>query len=176
MQKQYMPNRLFILLIMVGFVMPFLSLYTRANEDDITLTNKDRAEIVRDVLTREITRRREEESKYRTLKKGEKTGELQIILSTLNIEPELVPKLTDVKFILMKPDEIETRMKLGGRVQYLALSEFSVEGSKVIVTLLDNNWSRRARAFVSSKSSRYEYSQANGKWTGNLIKSGMLIS
>jgi hypothetical protein len=165
-----------LVFMMVGFVMPSLSLNIRANEDDITLTNEDRAEIVRDVLTREITRRREEESKYRTLKKGEKTGELQIILSTLNIEPELVPKLTDVKFILMKPDEIETRMKLEGRVHYLAFGEFRVEGSKVIVTLLDNNWSRRARAFVSSKSSRYEYSQANGKWAGKLINSGMLIS
>ncbi len=167
-----MPNKLFVLLIMVGFVMSSLSLNIRANEDDITLTSEDRAEIVRDVLNREITRRREEESKYGTLKKGE----FQIILSTLNIEPELVPKLADVKFILMKPSEIEARMKREGRVQYLAFSEFRVEGSKVIVTLLANNWSRRARAFVSSQSFSYEYSQTKGKWAGKLIKSGMLIS
>ena len=89
-----MPNKLFVLLIMVGFVMSSLSLNIRVNEDDITLTSEDIAEIMRDVLNREITRRREEGSKYRTLKKGE----FQIILSTLNIEPELVPKLADVKF------------------------------------------------------------------------------
>ncbi|MEP6820012.1 MAG: hypothetical protein ABJA18_10800 [bacterium] len=123
-------------------------------------------------MNREITRRREEESKYGTLKKGE----FQIILSTLNIEPELVPKLADVKFILMKRSEIEARMKREGRAQYLAFSEFRAEGSKVIVTLLANNWSRRARAFVSSQSFSYEYRQTKGKWAGKLIKSGMLIS
>jgi hypothetical protein len=42
---------------------------------------------------REITRRRAGEAEYGPLKKGE----FQIILCTLNIEPELVPKLTDVK-------------------------------------------------------------------------------
>ncbi len=172
MRKRSIPNRLFGLLIMAGFVMSSSSLNIRANEDNITLTSEDRAEIMRDVLSREITRRREEESKYGTLKKGE----FQIILSTLNIEPELVPKLTDVKFILMKPSEIEARMKREGRVQYLAFSEFRVEGSKVIVTLLANNWSRRARAFVSSQSFSYEYRQTKGKWAGKLIKSGMLIS
>ena len=172
MQKRHTPNRLFALLIIVGFVVLSLSLNISANEGDITLRREDRAEIIRDVLNREITRRREEESKYRTLKKGES----QIVLSTLNIEPELVPKLADVKFILMKPSEIEARMKREGRVQYLEFSEFRVEGSKVMATLLANNWSRRARAFVSSQSFSHEYSQTKGKWAGKLIKSGMLIS
>ena len=55
--------------MVAGFVMSSLSLNIRANEDNITLTSEDRAEIVKDVLNREITRRREEESKYRTPKK-----------------------------------------------------------------------------------------------------------
>jgi hypothetical protein len=123
-------------------------------------------------LNREITRRREEASKFRTLKKAE----FQIILSTLNIKSELVPKLTDVTFLLMTPNEIEAKLEREGRVGYLVFSEFRVEGSKVRVTLLDNNRSRRARAFVSSRSSSYEYSQTNGKWAGKLLKSGMMIS
>jgi hypothetical protein len=142
------------------------------NEDDTTLTSEDRAEITRDVLNREITRRREEESKFRTSKKAE----FQIILSTLNIKSELVPKLTDVTFLLMTPNDIEAKMAREGRVHYLVFSEFRVEGSKVRVTLLDSNQSRRARAFVSSQSFSYEYSHTNGKWAGKLLTSGMLIS
>jgi hypothetical protein len=166
MQNRLMPNRLFVLLIIVGFVMPSLSLNISANEGDITPTREDRAEIVRDVLNREITRRREGESKHGAVKKGE----VQIILSTLNIEPEVVPKLTDVKFILMKPSEIQVLRKSS-----LAFSEFRVEGSKVIVTLVATTLSRGFRAFVSSRSFTYEYRRTKGKWAGKLIKSGMLI-
>lgn len=153
-------------------VMSSLRLNIGANEGDLALTREDTAEITRDVLNREITRRREEESKFRTPKKAE----FQIILSTLNIKSELVPKLTDVTFLLMTPNEIEAKLEREGRVGYLVFSEFRVEGSKVKVTLLDNNRSRRARALVSSRSFSYEYSQTNGKWAGKLVKSGMLIS
>ena len=162
-----MPNRLFVLLIIVAFVVSGLSFKVIAIKDDITLTNDDRAEIIRDVLNREITRRREGEAKYGPLKKGE----FQIILSTLNIEPELVPKLADVKFILMKPSEIQVLRKSS-----LAFSEFRIKGSKVIVTLIDTTLSRGPRAFVSSRSFTCEYSQRKGRWAGKLIKSGMLIS
>lgn len=81
MQERYITNRLFVLLIIVGFVRPLSSLSISANEGDITLTREDRAEIIRDVLNREITRRREGESKHGRLRKSE----FQIILSTLNI-------------------------------------------------------------------------------------------
>ncbi|MDQ6652664.1 MAG: hypothetical protein M3Y84_07950 [Acidobacteriota bacterium] len=70
MQKRHTPNRRFVLLIIVGFVMPSSSLNISANEGDITLTREDRAEIIRDVLNREITRRREGEAKHGAEKKG----------------------------------------------------------------------------------------------------------
>jgi hypothetical protein len=141
-----------------------------ANQDEIVLTDEDRTEIIRQILSREITRRREEESQYGTSSKGD------IILSTLNIEPELVPKIPDVNFIFLKPDEIEERVTRGG-LAYLEFSKFEAQGSKVVVALDNTYRGRRApRAFISSQSFSYEYRKVDGKWEGKLISSGTLIT
>jgi hypothetical protein len=143
-----------------------------ANQDEIILTDEDRTEIVRQMLSREITRRREKEPKYGTSSKGN----FEIILSTLNIKPELVPKIPDLNFIFLKPDEIEERVTRGG-LAYLAFSKFEVQGSKVVVALNSTFRARTApRSFVSSQSFSYEYRKVDGKWEGKLTSSGQLIS
>lgn len=172
MQKRYTPNRSCVLLILVGFIVFSPPLNVRASDDDLILTDEDRTEILRQVLGQEITRRKEEQTKYGRPRKDD----YEIILSTLNIKPDLVPKIPDVKFIFLKPDEIEERVTRGG-LAYLAFSKFEVQGSKVVVTLDKSFRSRRRpRAFISVQSFSYEYRKVDGKWEGKLISSGLLIT
>jgi len=105
MQKRYTPNRPCVLLIFVGFIVFSSPLNVRASDDDLILTDEDRTEILRQVLGQEITRRKEEQRKYGRPRKGD----YEIILSTSNIKPELVPKIPGVNFIFLKLDEIEER-------------------------------------------------------------------
>ena len=172
MQKRYTPNRPCVLLIFVGFIVFSSPLNVRASDDDLILTDEDRTELLRQVLGQEITRRKEEQRKYGRPRKGD----YEIIISTSNIKPELVPKIPDVNFIFLKPDEIEERVTRAG-LAYLAFSKFEVQGSKVVVTL-DKSFKsrRRPRAFISVQSFTYEYHKVDGRWVGKLTRTGHLIT
>jgi hypothetical protein len=149
------------------------TLNRRAQGDDLKLTDEDRAEIVSQMLKREIARIKEERAKY---DKGRK-GILTLTLSTQNITPSLVPNIPGVKFVLIEPAEIEKRIKEALGISYLAFDTFEVKGPVVTVSLINaDRGPGRVRAFVYIKQNKYEYRKEDGKWVGKLINSGALIS
>lgn len=143
-----------------------------AHEDDLKLTDEDRAEIVSQTLKREIALIKEERSKYERRK-----GILTLTLSTQNIKPSLVPDIPGVKFILIEPEEIEKRIKEARGISYLAFDKFEVKGSVVMVSLSNVfRGAGRIRTFISIRTNKYEYRKEDGKWIGKFIKSGHLIT
>lgn len=176
MQTQKRPNRLSILILLAGYILLFGFSDVRAQRGNIILTNNDKKEIIKQMLTTEVTRFKKEESKYKTLPEGN----LEIILSLENIEPDLVPQIKDVKFILLKNSEIYKRIEhtrvFGGGVRYLSFSDFKIIGSKIIVSLDNTYKAKRGRAFIHIKSFEYEFYKVTGKWEGKLLKEGGLIT
>jgi hypothetical protein len=144
-----------------------------AQGDDLKLTDADRAEIVSQMLKREIARIKEERAKYDRRRKGI----LTLTLSTQNITPSLVPNIPGVKFFLIEPVEIETRIKGGLGISYLVFDAFEVKGPVVTVSLSNaDRGPGRVRAFIYIKQNKYEYRKEDGKWVGKLINSGALIT
>ncbi|MDQ2974838.1 MAG: hypothetical protein M3R69_05420 [Acidobacteriota bacterium] len=149
------------------------ALNRRAQSDDLKLTDEDRAEIVSQMLKREIARIKEERAKYDKRRKGI----LTLTLSTQNLKPSLVPSIPGVKFILIEPEEIEKRIKEALGISYLAFDTFEVKGPVVTVSLSNvDRGPGRIRAFIYIKQNKYEYRKEDGKWVGKLINSGALIS
>ena len=145
----------------------------RVPGDDLKLTDEDRAEIVNQMLSREIARLKEERSKYERRRKGN----LTLTLSTQNIKPSLVPDIAGVKFILIEPEEIEKRIKEARGISYLAFDKFEVKGQVVKVSLSNVfRGAGRIRTFISIQTNEYEYRKEDGKWSGKFVKSGRLIS
>ena len=149
------------------------ALNRRAQGDDLKLTDEDRAEIVSQMLKREVARIKEERAKYDKRRKGI----LTLPLSTQNIRPSLVPNIPGVKFVLIEPVEIEKRIKEALGISYLAFDEFEVKGPVVMVSLSNvDRGAGRIRPFIYIKQDKYEYRKENGKWVGKLINSGGLIT
>jgi len=149
------------------------ALNSRAREDDLKLTDEDRAEMVGQMLKREIALIKEERSKY---ERGRK-DDLTLILSTQNIKPSLVPDIPEVKFILIEPAEIEKRIKEARGISYLAFDKFEVKGQLVAVSLSNVfRGAGRIRTFISIRTDNYEYRKEDGKWIGKLVNSEHLIT
>ena len=149
------------------------ALTSRAQEDKLKLTDEDRAEIVSQMLKREIARIKEERSKYERRRKGD----LTLTLSTQNIKPSLVPEIPGVKFFLIEPEEVEKRIKEARGISYLAFDKFEVKGPLVSVSLSNaDRGAGRIRAFIYIKRNEYEYRKEGGKWVGKLVNSGGLIT
>jgi hypothetical protein len=163
------------LILLAGYILLFGFSDVRAQRENIILANNDKKEIIKQMLTTEVLRYKKDESKYGRLP----DGNLEIILSLENIEPDLVPKIKDVKFILLKNSEIYKRIehtRVFGGVRYLSFSDFKIKGSKIIVSLDNTYKAKRGRAFVHSKSFEYEFRKVNGKWEGKLLREGGLIT
>lgn len=142
-------------------------------ENELKLTDEDRAEIVSQTLKQEVALIKEERAKYEVPSKAD----LTLRLSTQNIKPSLVPDIPGVKFILLEPAEIEKRTKEGRGISYLAFVKFEVKGPVVMVSL--SNAFRgmgRVRPFISIRTNNYEYRREDGKWVGKLVNSGRLIT
>ena len=149
------------------------ALNSRAQEDELKLTDEDRAEIVSQMLKREIARINEERAKYERRRKGD----LTLTLSTQNIKTSLVPNIPGVKFFLIEPEEVETRIKEARGISYLAFDKFEVKGPLVSVSLSNvDRGAGRIRTFIYIKTNEYEYRKEGGKWAGKLVNSGGLIT
>ncbi len=144
-----------------------------AYEDDLKLTDEDRAEIVSQTLKRQIALIKEERPKYERRRKGN----LTLTLSTHNIKPSFVPDIPGVKFILIEPEEIEKRIKEARGISYLAFDKFEVKGPVVTVSLSNVfRGAGRIRPFISIEENEYEYRKEDGKWVGKFVNSRRLIS
>ena len=148
-------NRLSILLTLS--LAALLTNVSAGGAKDVQLTDGDKAAIVRDILMN-----------ANLLERGLRLGEVkgEIYLSTENISPQIVPKLSGVKFISLDPKGKDDWPKAG--YSLFEFSDFKVRGSKVVVSLTDS-WSYDPGQY---RKVTYEYRKASGKWRGR----AMLVS
>jgi hypothetical protein len=122
-----------------------------AQQKTTSLTNKDKAIIVKSILLKEDF-----------LNRGLGVDETKEIvnLSLENITPEVVPKIPGIKFVLFNQEQIKEKIKTSFR--YYAFGRFGIKGSKVLVDF--------GNYFPSySNGSTYEFKRVKGKWIGKLI-------
>ena len=121
----------------------------------MTLSESDRVEIIRSILSR-----------TNFLSEGERSK--TVYLSTEHIPVRLLeemPAVAGVTFVLMTPAEIAEKAQTG--FEYYSFSEFRVRGRAVRISFIENN-EVRATGFQSDAGREYEYRKVRGKWRGNI--------
>jgi hypothetical protein len=144
-------NRFWGIVLLVGVSLVVAHAQTRRN---IELTDRDKAQILKSILLSQDL-----------LDRGLRLGEVRgiIYLSTDNIAPELVPRIRDIRFMLLSPNN-ESRWPQSG-ISLFEFSAFAVNGSKVTVSLTVTWFSRSNRhSYVRTT---YEFRKSAGKWVGN---------
>lgn len=130
------------------------------------ISDKDQAEIIKLTLERALVAK--EIPDYHLIKDKE-----NIVLSTENIDPNLVPNIPGVNLILLDPDEIQENADLEGDFLYLRFEQVKVENSKVIISL-DNIWAvsqYTQGAYLSGGGFTIEYHRDFfGRWSGEVIR------
>ena len=132
-----------LLLLVIVTLQLSTSSVAHAGEGGLSLDDRDRALIMESVLKRELA------------------GKVKrCVLSTENIDPRLLPRISGVKIVPLDPDKIQERAKLSGGFKYLAFTKFEVQGTKVVVIVEytwsgDNTW---------KGGSTYEYIKTSGRW------------
>jgi hypothetical protein len=99
------------------------------------------------------------------LNRGLRLGEVRgiIYLSTQHIAPEIIPRIRDVRFMLLSPND-ESHWPQSG-ISLFEFSGFVVNGLKVTVSLTVSWFSRSTRhSYVRTT---YEFRKSAGKWVGN---------
>ena len=93
--------------------------------------DRDKSQIIKSILLQQDL-----------LNRGLRVGEVRgiIYLSTINIAPDLVPKIRDISFVLLNPDE--SNWPKSGFTLF-EFSKFELNGSKVTVSLTDT-WLNRS--------------------------------
>jgi len=96
------------------------------------VTGEDMPEIIRLTLERALVQG--EIPAYELIKDKE-----SIVLSTKNIDPNLIPKIPEVNFIFLDPERIQEKAEREGDFLYLRFNQVKIEDFRVLVSL-DNTW------------------------------------
>lgn len=130
----------------------------------IILTEADKLEIIKPTLEKALLNKQIPD--YGLLK-----DKKNVVLSTENISPSLVPKLTGVNLILLSPEEIQEKANLEGDFTYLSFGEIRANGDKIFV-VLRNTWVKSKTSkvmYLSGGGMFLEYRKENGKWVGEVV-------
>ena len=130
----------------------------------ITLTELDKLEIIKPTLERALFNKQIPD--YGLLK-----DKANVVLSTKNISPNLVPKLTGVNLILLSPDKIQEKADSEGDFTYLSFGEITANGDKIFVVLA-NTWVKSKtshKVYMSGGAMFLEYRKENSKWIGEIV-------
>ena len=144
-------NRFFGMVLLVGVCLVVANAQT---ERTIQLTQRDKTQIIKSVLLWQDF-----------LDRGLRIGEVRgiVYLSTENIAPELVPRIRDVRFMLLSPDEQSNWPQSG--ISLFEFSDFVIKGSKVTLSLIDTWFIKSNRhSYVRIT---YEFRKSSGKWVGH---------
>jgi inhibitor of cysteine peptidase len=128
------------------------------------LSRSDEAELIRAALHRALVL--EEIPDYALLANQE-----TIILSTANIDAELVPALSNVALTLMTPEEIQARADEMGDFPYLQFEAFSVEKSDRVRVSLGSRWAvggDSEMGYLSGGGFEILYERTGNGWTGEI--------
>jgi len=124
-------------------------------------TDKDRLEIIRLTLERAVIAA--EVPDYHLIRDKQ-----NIILSTENITPDLVPQIPGVNFALIDQEQIQRMTHTEKYLSFLSFKEISYRQGKVIVKIVNTNMSRQSGLHAGSLI--IEYNKEKGKWIGRVTE------
>lgn len=153
-----------------------VELLNPSHEDNLTLTDDDRREIIKDALNEAILKKKMSNLGFWDKQREDKTKDkLDVYLLKQNVAPDLLPELPGVNLILLNADEMQERANSETSIVYLAFNKFSAEGSTVIVSLdihlLQSKLPGAQRWMGWGAGHTYVYRKENGKWVGRIISS-----
>ncbi|MBU1717420.1 MAG: hypothetical protein KKG70_17640 [Proteobacteria bacterium] len=93
-----------------------------------------------------------------------------IVLSSENVNPSLLPQISGVTLTLLSPEQIQEKADRQGDFLYLRFKEITVEDSKIIVSL-ESAWAigkNSTTAYLSGGGFTVEYHRKDGKWVGEV--------
>jgi|SRR5215475_17708 len=124
-------------------------------------TDKDRLEIVRLTLERAVIAA--EVPDYHLIRDKQ-----NIILSTENITPDLVPQIPGVNFALIDQEQIQRMAYAEKYLSFLSFKEISYRQGKVIVKIVNTNMSRQSGLHAGVLI--IEYNKEKSKWIGRVTE------
>lgn len=138
----------------------------QSEQAGLEVTEEDKAAIVKSVLERKLKFQDSPERvrailEQRLKQQGMPGADRTVKPSAENIDPNSVPEIAGIRFILLQREEIQEKSEDG--VTYLRFDKFEVEGSKVIVGLSER---RRNGADISVMGTVYEYRKESDQWIG----------
>jgi hypothetical protein len=134
------------------------------------LTNRDKLQIVTEMLTRTLAEKPEnaDEISDLDLLMRAKGG---IVISTRNLV-HLVPRVPTVNLLVLTPKEIQGKADSEGDFMYLVFTEFIVNKSRVVVTL-GRAWAKAKTSdvmYMSGGADTYEFRKRGSKWVGKFLR------
>ena len=128
------------------------------------LSREDQAELIRLTLERALVDK--EVPDYQLL-----ADQGTFILSTENVEPELVPELEGVDLTLMSPEKIQARANEEGDFLYLRFDEITAETTDKVTVSISNAWAVAEDSdagYLSGGGFSIEYVREDGSWSGEI--------
>lgn len=128
------------------------------------LSEEDRAELIRLTLERALID--QEIPDYGLIEDPQ-----NIVLSSENIDPGLVPELEGVNLIVMTPEEIQQKANEEGDFLYLHFDEITVHSADKVTVSLSNSWAvaeDSETAYLSGGGFTIEYTRDGDGWTGEV--------
>lgn len=127
------------------------------------ITDKDITEVMRLTLERALVA--QEIPDYDLI---EDTA--NIVLSSENVNPSLLPQISGVTLTLLSPEQIQEKADRQGDFLYLRFKEITVEDSKIIVSL-ESAWAvgkNSTTAYLSGGGFTVEYRRDGKEWVGEV--------
>lgn len=137
-------------------------------EDTGTVTDDDKAEVVRATLT--------QLANSRSGLLDQKQRDTGIVLSTQNIKPDWVQGVSGLKVQLLSRGEIQSKADNEGDFPFLSVQEMRVR-RQCIAIFLGSTWAvghGSNKHYLSGGGSTYEYRKQSGKWIGKYLSGWVL--
>lgn len=134
---------------------------------DLGLPDEDLTELLRLTLERALVA--QEIPDYALLADQE-----QIVLSTENIDPALLPDLDGVDMVTMSPEEIQAKADADGDFPYLRFQGFTAVSQDEINISLGSGWAIAADSdmlYLSGGGFTINYTRTNAGWNGEVTES-----
>ena len=131
------------------------------------LPEEDQAELIRLTLERALLD--EEIPDFLLLTEGRD----EIVLSTENVDPELVPELEGVNLVPLSPEEIQAKANEEGDFLYLHFQMVDVQSETEVTVSLNNIWAIAEDSdmlYLSGGGFKIEYTKTADGWSGEITE------
>ena len=168
--KPFLPVKFCLLIILLAHAATSANSPSMSQEK--TLTDEDKAEIIKSVLAEELKSQEDPEPKAPGFPRGFRNDVGDQYLSTENIDFFRLPDNLAKHFKLMPPDELRKRILNREHFQCFVFKDFIAKDEKVLVKVSLRFTQYFFGGFLDAKRElEYEYQKLSGRWEGKLIKS-----